>query len=158
MAKSNNFLALAAGTFVVLLVLLSFVVLADTNNSSQRGSLSTPGCIGLEYGEKCFELEVADTNQTRKLGLSSRDSLAKNNGMLFVFEAPSEQCFWMKDMRFDLDIIWTDESKRINKIEKNVSPSSYPESFCAAETKYVLEFNAGFAELYGLKVGDELNF
>lgn len=62
----------------------------------------------------------------------------------------------MKDMRFSLDIIWLNEAGIITKIEKQVSPETYPADFCSPNTKYVIELNAGTAEQARLKVGQTL--
>lgn len=117
---------------------------------------SSVACIQIE--QNCFELEVADTDRSRTQGLSDREALTANKGMLFVFDEVGRRCFWMKDMRFNLDIIWTDQQKEIIKIEENVPPDTYPGSFCSDNTQYVLEFSQGFAAKYGLKVGTTLQF
>ncbi len=112
----------------------------------------------LKIGQKCFELEIADEAGEQAKGLSGRDSLDKDTGMLFKFDRAEEQCFWMRKMRFNLDIIWLNEEKTAVKIIQNVSPDTYPEQFCVDDTNYVLEFNAGFAGRYGLKPGTRLQF
>jgi len=108
--------------------------------------------------EKKFSLLVADTDAERTQGLSGRDDLSKNMAMLFVFPEPSEQCMWMKDMKFSLDMVWLDSSKKIVKIAEAVAPETYPKAFCADNTKYVLEFNSGVAQENNLKIGQNLNF
>jgi hypothetical protein len=113
-------------------------------------------CVQIE--QNCFEMEIANTNEKRIRGLSGRERLVENQGMLFVFEQVEEQCFWMKDMLFSIDIIWTDSHRKIIKIKENVSPSTFPDSFCSDDTKYVLEFNQGFVAKYGLKRGSTLQF
>jgi hypothetical protein len=123
---------------------------------SDNAEISAGTCIQIR--QDCFGLEVADTDEKRIKGLSGRDSLPDNGGMLFVFDRAEEQCFWTKDMRFNLDIIWIDEQKKIIKIQENISPDTYPGSFCGDNTKYVLEFNRGFASKYGLKAGTTLQF
>lgn len=115
-----------------------------------------PACLKIR--QECFDMEVADTGGERVVGLSGRSSLPKDRGMLFVFEGTGIQCFWMKNMMFMLDIIWVNEQKTIIKVEESVSPETYPNSFCSDNTKYVLEFNQGFAEKYGLKPGTKLQF
>lgn len=112
----------------------------------------------LTLGSDCLNIERAATHQKRQQGLSGREAMPENSGMLFVFDEASQQCIWMKDMKFDLDIIWLDESKTINKIEKSVSPATFPRSFCAENTKYVLELNSGSINAYGLNVGTTLKF
>jgi hypothetical protein len=113
-------------------------------------------CVQVE--QSCFEMEIADTNEKRIKGLSGREGLEENQGMLFVFEQAEEQCFWMKDMLFSIDMIWTDSHRKIIKIKENVSPNTFPDLFCSDDTKYVLEFNQGFVAKYGLKLESTLQF
>jgi uncharacterized membrane protein (UPF0127 family) len=102
-----------------------------------------------------FKLEVAKTEAERGKGLSGKPSLGANNGMLFVFEEPGNFCFWMKGMRFPLDILWFDSHRHLVHLEKNLSPGTYPKSFCPNDSaKYVLEVNAGTSEYLKLQKGD----
>jgi len=101
---------------------------------------------------------VADTNASREKGLGDRAGLAQNAGMLFVFPAAGRQCFWMKDMHFSLDMIWTDQSKRVVRVVPELSPSTYPNAYCADNAQYVIELNAGQAARAGVRVGEVLNF
>lgn len=156
--SSREFLPVVLAVSILALVGLSFTVLPEKSYQAEPSAGNNAGCAGLRIKENCLAMEVADTNQARIKGLSDRDGLPANSGMLFVFESAEEQCFWMKDMRFDLDIIWTNVGKQIVKIEPDVSPDTYPEIFCGDDTLYVLEFDAGFAVKHGLKVGDELKF
>ena len=59
---------------------------------------------------------------------------------------------WMKDMHFNIDIIWLNESTRITSIAPDLSPSTYPQTYCA-DAKYVVELPAGEAARQGLRVG-----
>lgn len=142
--------------FLVLLIILGFAWLSLRSEKSGENIEPAVPCVQIE--QECFELEVADTDREHGKGLSNRDSLPEGSGLLFVFGQVEEQCFWMKDMKFSLDIIWLDEKKKIVKIKENVSPDTYPDSFCADNTKYVLEFNHGFAAKHGLKPGTTLQF
>ncbi len=105
-------------------------------------------------------LYVADSPQERSKGLSGRSSLPDDRGMVFIFDKPDELCFWMKDTLIPLDMIWLDEAKKVTKVEANVQPSSYPDSFCSLEPKdkYVIELNAGKAQEFGIKTGQTLSF
>ncbi len=109
-------------------------------------------------GDRLLNLEVADTEAERVQGLSDRKSLGTNNAMLFVFPDVNEECMWMKDMRFALDIVWLNNSKQIVKMVQKISPDTYPQTFCSPNTKYVLELSAGSVQKYGLKTGQRLNF
>lgn len=121
---------------------------------------SLPGTGSKTLSLKHFEynIEVADDDATRVLGLSGRERLGKNSVMLFVFPRADKQCMWMKDMKFSLDMVWLDSSKKIVKIAEDVAPETYPQAFCADNTKYVLEFNTGTAKKTNLKIGQILNF
>ena len=108
-------------------------------------------------GMKIIELEIADTEESRTLGLSGREKLEEDTGLLFVFEKPGYWGFWMKDMNFPIDIIWLDQNFRIISIKSNVIPESYPEIFYPdALTSYVLEVNAGVVVKEGIKVNDTI--
>lgn len=106
-----------------------------------------------------IRVELANTPQKRMIGLSGKESLAKNSGMLFEFEKNDRHGFWMKDMNFAIDIIWINESKEIIYIQENAKPESYPEVFLPpTPNRYVLEVKAGFAEEQGVKIGDTVVF
>lgn len=114
------------------------------------------GHASTKLGTKRFFLEIATTPQAHQHGLSDRDYMAKNAGMLFVFDRTGEQCMWMKDMHFNLDMIWIDENQRIVDIKKNLAPDTFPKNFCA-RAKYVLELTAGAADSARLENGQQLN-
>jgi uncharacterized membrane protein (UPF0127 family) len=108
-------------------------------------------------GGKALKLEIADSPDEQIQGLSGRESLAKDSGMLFVFAQPEVQCFWMKDMRINIDMTWLDESGKVQLIEDDVSPDTYPKQFCPDEpSKYVLETNAGVMKSLDAKVGQQI--
>ena len=80
--------------------------------------------------------------------------------MLFAYDqsAPN-RCFWMKGMRFALDIIWLDSSKKVVYIASDVRPNTYPRDFCAPESsQFVIELNSGEAERAKIRVGKTLQF
>ena len=66
-----------------------------------------------------YAVEIADTEDTKSQGLSGRTSMAKNKGMLFIFNESSYKYFWMKGMNFPLDFVWIN-GKKIVDIKKNV--------------------------------------
>ncbi|MFO0920733.1 MAG: DUF192 domain-containing protein [Candidatus Saccharimonadales bacterium] len=108
--------------------------------------------------EGCISLEIANTDATRVMGLSGRENMEENSGLLFVFPKPGKQCIWMKDMNFALDIIWLDSDKKITAIKKDVKPESYPDAFCPSDdAKYVIELNSGVSSRAGLQVGQKIS-
>lgn len=112
----------------------------------------------LNINNKDILIEVVDTEESRNKGLSDRESILKDYGMLFVFDKPDKYGFWMKDMKFPIDIVWLDKNLKIVHIENKVIPESYPRVFIPPENSlYVIEFNAGFIEENQLSVGNILD-
>lgn len=109
----------------------------------------------LQLHGQIIKLELADTETKRARGLSGRSPLARDEGMLFVFPGPTKPGFWMKEMKFPLDLVWLDEKWRVVDLIQNATPESYPQTFTPpAPVKYVLEVTAGFVNRNHLKVGD----
>jgi uncharacterized membrane protein (UPF0127 family) len=108
--------------------------------------------LSLPRGE--IYVQLANTPNTQELGLSYRDSIGDDEGMLFVFDKPDNYAFWMKDMKFPIDMVWFSEAGQVVHYEENVAPDSYPKVFVnKPKAKYVLEVNAGNAAKYGLYLG-----
>lgn len=105
-------------------------------------------------------IEIVDTPELRKQGLSGRESIGDDAGMLFVFEAESEDnCFWMKDMRFAIDMVWLDAQKRVVSVKESIGPETYPKTFCPDEPSlYGLELQATKAKDLGIETGVYLDF
>jgi hypothetical protein len=104
-------------------------------------------------------VDIADTGEKRELGLSGRDGLALNHGMLFVFEHADKYGFWMRDMNFPIDMVWIDTDKRIVDITHSATPEAYPKVFYpSSQSLYVLELTSGFADAHNMKIGELLNF
>ena len=106
--------------------------------------------------------DISATNEQRTKGLSVKDGLAENEAMLFVFDNEAEHRFWMKDMKFAIDIIWIDSDKTIVHIERNLQPCPYG-VLCTTykptdDSLYVLETVGGFAEKYGIVKGTRVEF
>jgi uncharacterized membrane protein (UPF0127 family) len=107
---------------------------------------------------ECVELEVAETDSAVIRGLSGRQSMPRERGMVLVFPEPVVQCIWMKDMRFNIDAIWLDSDKRIVHIERDLRPDSFPHLFCSqTSAKYVVEVNAGVAAAGQLQLKQQLD-
>lgn len=142
----KQFLA-AIGIFVIVIV-LGFVFL-QTMNKKESG-------VTVRIGEAGFQVEIADNPVSQAQGLSGRESLPVENGMLFVFQKSDIQKFWMKDMKFPIDIIWIKEN-RVVGIIVGAEPETgldYEIYSSPEPVDKVLEVNAGQAQLLGIKVGD----
>jgi uncharacterized membrane protein (UPF0127 family) len=106
-------------------------------------------------------VEIASTSAQQQAGLSNRHSLAPDHGMLFVFGSEGEWGFWMKDMRFSLDIIWFNSERNTVFIERSLfpcTPQDCPVYTPSVIAMYVLEVNAGFVQAHGITLGDTFSF
>ncbi len=110
-------------------------------------------------GDAVFTVQIADSDYERAQGLSGVPSLRDNQGMLFLFDAPGNYLFWMKDMLIPIDIVWIDSNWQIVHIEHAVTPDSYPKTFgTEIPSLYVLEVAAGTAERLNIRVGNTIQF
>ncbi|MBC8464926.1 MAG: DUF192 domain-containing protein [Parcubacteria group bacterium] len=109
----------------------------------------------IAIGNTLITADIADTPEKRTLGLSGREALLPDTGMLFVFDKEGNHSIWMKDMHFSIDILWLNDMYEIVHIEKRVSPDTYPTSFTSPiPASYVLEVPAGFTSTHTVRVGD----
>lgn len=113
------------------------------------------GALG---GEVRLNLDVATSVEKQWLGLSHRESLQKDSGMLFVFPNKQVRTFVMRNMLIPLDIIWI-EDNRILSCSENLPPegADYKERYSSRlPVNYVLEVNAGFCLENKVKAGDKV--
>lgn len=147
---NNRLLSLVSvGVFLLLSFISYFVLPPFIKNNGQ---------IRLRVGEIEFRIEVANNNVTRTKGLSGRESLGENEGMLFIFEKPDTHSFWMKGMNFPLDIIWISDGQVV-EISENLPPAALPNLTVYSPhqpVNMVLEVNAGAARDKGIKAGDSI--
>jgi len=96
-------------------------VISDTENLAIGEILEENKFLNAKIGETDIILEIVRTPEERRRGLSGRDSLAQDQGMLFIFEKPVRASFWMKEMSFPLDFIWLRNNVVVGLTE-NVQP------------------------------------
>lgn len=104
-----------------------------------------------------IDAEVADTPESRELGLSGRKGIALTKGMLFVFPNSSRYGFWMRDMLFPIDMVWINKQGVVVHTVENAKPEDYPAKYVnSADALYVLELGAYQAQANGIYLGVEL--
>jgi hypothetical protein len=120
--------------------------------------LCTPDRVDLRWdgGRQSFAVEVADDAAERARGLMGRDSLAPDQGMLFVYESPRRARFWMKDTLIPLDMIFADARGVVTRVHASAQPLDLTPVDGGDGVQYVLEINGGLAERLGLAPGAEL--
>lgn len=110
-----------------------------------------------------FNLTLAKSQKEKEVGLSEKKSLEQNSGMLFIFEKPDLYSFWMKNMKFPIDIIFIKDNKVVT-VYPNAKPPTNTEDSSLTIYKpeepadKVLEINAGLTEKNNIKKGDEIKF
>lgn len=132
-------------TFIILVVLLV-----------QKNKNIQPKSIGLQINNNNYYLEVAKTNQQKKIGLSNRNEICSNCGMLFVFDKEGQYPFWMKDTYIPLDIIWINSQYKIVKIITALNTNSDVTYTNTDPAKYAIELPANEVFKQNLKVGDTI--
>ena len=95
----------AFAVFLVVSIGASMVLVGQRSVESEPCSESAPRPLFMK-GRILVCASVADTPEARQQGLSGRAGLGESEGMLFVFPKDGEYAFWMKDMRFSIDILW----------------------------------------------------
>ena len=108
----------------------------------------------LTLGGVALAASVADTTSERQQGLSGTPYLPTGVVKLFIFDEAGLWGFWMKEMKYPIDIIWLDEHKEVVYIEHYLTPESYPKTVTPpGNAKYVIETKAGFAAANNLTIG-----
>ena len=111
--------------------------------------------ITLTAGMHNIRAELALTPEQRQKGLMFRRDLGSHEGMLFVFDAPSPQCFWMKNTPTPLTIAFlADDGTIVNLADMKPFDEA---SHCSAKpVRLVLEMNQGWFAKRGIKPGFKL--
>ena len=135
---------------------LAAIALAVTTAiaAGQDGPQKLP-TIQLNAGMHLISAEVARTPDQRTIGLMFRTSMGPNEGMLFVFEAPSEQCFWMKNTLIPLSVAFVADDGAVINIE-DMKPQTLDGHCSAKPVRYVLEMNDGWFAKRGIKPGSKI--
>ena len=147
----------------VALLILTFGTLAYYSGNLEQFSLSPSQSKLTEVIIKNTRLkvEIADTIEKRKRGLGGKERLDEGTGMLFLFPKPDYYNFWIKDMKFPIDIIWLKDSLVIDITRNAYPPAEQKDSDLPVYTPTlaadsVLEVNAGFSDSNGIMIGDTL--
>ena len=112
--------------------------------------------IRLNAGMHIVKAEVAHTPDQRGVGLMHRKTMPANDGMLFVFEQPAPQCFWMKNTLLPLSIAFLADDGTVTSIA-DMAPGSL-DSHCSSQpVRYALEMNQGWFAKRGIKPGSKLS-
>ena len=148
--------------------LLSFYNCKDNPNSENKSitkeiTFTKEGELSLLKAENDsiiakLDIEIADDEYSTQTGLMYRHSMAKNQGMLFIFNDSRQRSFYMKNTEIPLDIIYFNSEKAIVSIQKNAKPLNETSLPSEDISQYVLEVNAGLSDELKLEKGDKFQF
>ena len=112
--------------------------------------------VTLSAGMHLIQAELAQTSEQRGIGLMYRTKMGPNEGMLFVFESASEQCFWMKNTLLPLSIAFLADDGQVVNIE-DMAPQTLNGHCSKRPVRYALEVNQGWFAKRGIRAGSRLH-
>ncbi len=144
--------------FVILIILV--IAFMFVQNYLKTHNISLFSRASATIRGHSFTLSVAASDKDKQIGLSEKASLGKDEGMLFSFSKPDYYPFWMKNMKFPIDIVYINNN-HIVTIDANVQPpktSSDPLPIILPDepADTVVELSAGISETYHFQKGDEV--
>ena len=122
--------------------------------AAQTAPQSLPA-IRLSIGIRYINAELAQTDDQREVGLMFRKSLGTNDGMIFVFDRPGQQCFWMKNTLIPLDVAFLEDDGTIINIDQ-MAPQTLDSHCSEKPARYVLEMNDGWFGKRGIRAGQKI--
>ena len=111
--------------------------------------------VQLTSGMHRIDAQVASSPEQRQTGLMFRKDMPQHEGMIFVFEQPTLQCFWMKNTLIPLSTAFVEDDGRIVNIE-DMKPQTLDSHCSAKPVRFVLEMNKGWFVKKGIKAGSKL--
>jgi hypothetical protein len=134
---------------ILLLICLSILIATLAFLKNNPPDKKTPQAT---IDNHIFNLELAKTDKEKEIGLAKYKNIPQNFGMLFPFEKAGYYSFWMKNMKFPIDIIFIRNSKIVTIFRNVPAPKSNNESLSIYKpnelSDTVLEINAGLSEKY----------
>ncbi len=107
----------------------------------------------LKVGAHALRVEVVSTQEQRSRGLMYREKLAKNDGMLFIFDEPGYHAMWMMNTLIPLSVAFLDAEGRILNIE-DMEPKTLDSHAAQGPARYAVETNKGWFGEKKIKAGD----
>ena len=111
--------------------------------------------VRLNAGIHNINAELASTPQQREIGLMFRSVMPANDGMLFVFERPGQQCFWMKNTLIPLSVAFIGDDGSVVNID-DMKPQTLDSHCSGRPVRFVLEMYEGWFAKRGIKAGSRL--
>ena len=134
---------------------LAALVLPASVATAQEGPQLQLQRVELTAGMHRIDAQVALAPQERQIGLMNRPEMPPQEGMLFVFEQPAQQCFWMKNTLLPLTAAFIADDGTIVNLE-DMKPQTLDSHCSSKPVRFVLEMNQGWFAKKGIKAGTKL--
>ena len=105
-----------------------------------------------------FDIEIAQDNYHRSMGLMHRRSMSPEQGMLFVFDTPQPLSFWMKNTHIPLDMVFVSSDLRVVNFHQNTTPLVEQHYKSTALAQYCIELNAWTTRTYNIQPSDSVSW
>jgi uncharacterized protein len=132
------------------------VVPAPSEGRPQSGLRVEQLVIEVADGERLFDVEIANTEPSRQLGMMWRTNLSRTRGMLFLFENNEPRSFWMENTLISLDLIYIRADGTIARINADAVPRSRALLPSGEPVVAVLEIGGGEAMRQGIEEGQKV--
>lgn len=128
--------------------------------AAEGGASATPRVVLEPLGGPAVtvRVELAETPEQRQRGLMFRKQLDPEAGMLFLFERPQQNQFWMRNTYLPLDMLFIKADWTVLGIVENATPLTDDSRGVPGQSQYVLEVNAGFSRQHGIEAGTRVRF
>lgn len=138
---------------LAMLMTSAFAPLAEAQAKFRKDKLT----LKTTSGEHAIEIEIAETDEQKALGLMYRPKVPPNSGMLFPYGRAQELTMWMRNTYASLDMIFIKADGSIHRIEVATEPLSERIISSRGLVTAVLELGAGEAKRLGVKAGDHVH-
>ena len=149
------------GIGIAIVIVVAVLLISNMSGIFTRFSTNTGKTVKIEGAT--FQIDLAQSEKEKQLGLSDRSKLEQNKGMLFVFNQPDYYHFWMRNMNFPLDLIFIKDNTVVSVL-KNVQPAGgnipvekIPSFTSSTPADKVLEINSGLADKHKITPGDKVS-
>jgi uncharacterized membrane protein (UPF0127 family) len=161
----KKYLGLIIAAFALVAIVAAALIIGPGEEKKHKASQAAGPCgvyrrdAKVSINGKTFDVEQPKNPDAFAKGLGGRPCITDSEGMLFRFTRPGQYPFWMKDMKFPIDIIWIGSDHRVAAVEVDEKPSTYPDKFVNQKpAQYVLEVKANTSKQLMIEIGTPVTF
>jgi uncharacterized membrane protein (UPF0127 family) len=162
----RKYLGLVVAAIVLVAIVAAALIIGPSETNKKNPVSQAGGACGVyrhdskvRINGKTFDVELPKNPDAFAKGLAGRPCITDSEGMLFRFTKPGQYPFWMKDMKFPIDIIWIGADYKVAAVEIDEKPSTYPDKFVNQKpAQYVLEVKANTSKQLKIEIGTPVTF